>query len=854
MCSRQTGAVRATHTALEGTFVVTGTAGGVVLAPPLPTEITSPTRRSTSSTPLPTTLIVAPTSSTLSTRTRATSTSTERETTTSSSRFTSTPEPSGNDPAAGASGGPEEGFGTRQVIGLSVGIAGAVGLLLAAFLLARCRRRKRLDNTSPAIEPPTEKRASRGYWAGRDQRDIVHISPPLPGLSPAFPRPAESRNTIWPNTIGMALSRPQSGSHSAISSPHYRRASKLLPPKPYASRPYLTLNIPDPRLSVSPPGVSQPATPTRAAPPQIKVQTKTNGPLIGQLSKRPPPLADGRESAMTEFEEDGITSASVASRSASQVWRPPPSDPRSATTYYVADRSGNWVLGRPEMENRRSNIAELDASTPVKATLPSVNAARLSQAGIGHGKGSPIAPPAAQGPERPPAVNLLPAVNILAAAGKAMSAAPSVYSEDRTRKAVPAATAHNVPAMSFSHPEPPRRRSNSLTGRKSHNRSESQDGLLARQDSKKSHGSNNSVSTICSYNGGDEEGGRILDPMSLSPVVESPEAIGQGLGLSNNGRLMFRPPPVRLGLHSPPGQPSPTLGMLQASGNMPRAPAQMASEGAPLRYAPTGRQPQIAVPRRPDPAQFTTGSPAMPTMRIVPQPHDNAIPSAYPSPLRPQRPPLQRDGGQHQQQQQQYPHPRQPARTYPAPEQQRPPAAAYGQYMPYRPQAVGIHQALWGQGPVPGQDGRQGQQEHGWRPQPQPRRTEGEVNMLQQQLRRPDLQQATGGPYPQHIAQQQQQQQQQYARPSMAPSAYSNGSGSGSGSWSSSSSSLAAKRLGNERAATLAVQTTGGGSRHGTDPRWKPAQGEVLLLPQTPGWQPRLTPTRRGDDLFLNVQ
>ncbi|KAL2877416.1 hypothetical protein SGCOL_007357 [Colletotrichum sp. CLE4] len=100
----------------------------------------------------------------------------------------------------------------------------------------------------------------------------------------------------------------------------------------------------------------------------------------------------------------------------------------------------------------------------------------------------------------------------------------------------------------------------------------------------------------------------------------------------------------------------------------------------------------------------------------------------------------------------------------------------------------------------------------------------------------------------------------------------------------STTSSLLSKRLGSERAAALALPNAG--LRH--SPNWRPVRPggpgdgtDMLLspdaalfptppgfpsrnggggtgrgghLPATPTWQPRLTPTRRGDDLFLNVQ
>ncbi len=78
---------------------------------------------------------------------------------------------------------------------------------------------------------------------------------------------------------------------------------------------------------------------------------------------------------------------------------------------------------------------------------------------------------------------------------------------------------------------------------------------------------------------------------------------------------------------------------------------------------------------------------------------------------------------------------------------------------------------------------------------------------------------------------------------------------------SSASSSLLAKRLGADRAAALALdgsdarQAKGKWTRQGGRNLTPPASG-LLGSPglMSPAWQPRLTPTRRGDDLVLSVQ
>jgi hypothetical protein len=72
------------------------------------------------------------------------------------------------------------------------------------------------------------------------------------------------------------------------------------------------------------------------------------------------------------------------------------------------------------------------------------------------------------------------------------------------------------------------------------------------------------------------------------------------------------------------------------------------------------------------------------------------------------------------------------------------------------------------------------------------------------------------------------------------------------------SSFLLAKRVGADRAAALALGDDLGGQSAGRV-KWQREQDgpgfvghDTAVIP--PGWLPKLTPTRRGDDLFLNVQ
>lgn len=150
----------------------------------------------------------------------------------------------------------------------------------------------------------------------------------------------------------------------------------------------------------------------------------------------------------------------------------------------------------------------------------------------------------------------------------------------------------------------------------------------------------------------------------------------------------------------------------------------------------------------------------------------------------------------------------------------------------------------------------------------------------QQQQPRPQRQQRPPslGRMPQRQQQQQQQQQGFYVPPS-ASSHYSSDipqgplltstSTSTTSSADSQSSSLLAKRLGTSRAANMAfpapqpVTTSSsqnkwlrqgqqqGQQQQPSTPKMPPPPQQPAELPATPVWKPRLTPTRRGDDLYL---
>ncbi|KAI1303344.1 hypothetical protein F5Y03DRAFT_385171 [Xylaria venustula] len=262
MCSGQESALPNTHPTLTATLVVPPS-GSPILLPPTTTQTTvstSSTARSTSMTlrtTTRTTQSLTTTTTMLTSASVSTSTSIPVSTTTSAPVSTTNTAPtssSTSEPSATTRLAP------AQVVGISVGVAGAVAIAAGAIFLARFLRPFfQNDNSSGGPDPF----GSRGS-------PIFHISPPVlrtsryrPDIIPRTAPPAPQATQPEPpirspkidrNTIGLAISRPRSflpprPSPKILSSvmstppqvevPLERKPSRLLPP-----RPALTLDIP----------------------------------------------------------------------------------------------------------------------------------------------------------------------------------------------------------------------------------------------------------------------------------------------------------------------------------------------------------------------------------------------------------------------------------------------------------------------------------------------------------------------------------------------------------------------------------------------------------------------------------
>jgi len=607
------------------------------------------------------------------------------------------------------------GLSTVQIAGISFGVVATVALAIGLVFLARCIRKRRFGNRESAY---MSTRSSRGFGLLKSSQNSpqLQISAPI-SKTPVemdFRRPGD-HESMPPSTIGLAISPPPSVISASVArgsgrSMSYTRGVQDVPGLP---KPTLTLTIPP-----------EPVQPQQ-------------GPRM---------VSTGRESVVTEFAEDGEND----SAGGAQIWRPPPTDPHSATTYYVADKWGNWILGN---QNRRSQAAELEVPSRLSRTK-SERAVDAQPESPVEGASQTLAPPtkATQAKLGSPIVFK----DKSTVSGITMS--PSVYSNFSAPQsiALPPGSSSNMPKVL---PPPSTYFDLMRKGSSGDRKSSTQRRKSRRASRAERRKSSDSATTIESASGAFEYEDEIDDEPQedLSPVVESPatpisagtspvtypripgtrSSTSRQLTPQKGPALTLFPAPLRTSVSNPYGQSNPTIRAVEpVKTHRVPAPTQVQNNRQPLNAMTLNPNPNY------NPANIRTGSPEVRTGSAAPE----------------QR--------QKQQQQQQ---------------QRRPSPPQNLQLKPSSAQAS----------------------EH----------------------RRVASIQTT------HSAE----------------------------SYNSNASSLLAKRLGPDRAVAL---TLGGGGQGGIGKsgpgKWKredDRDGQGLeQLPATPGWLPKLTPTRRGDDLFLNVQ
>ncbi|KAK2934431.1 hypothetical protein FoTM2_005678 [Fusarium oxysporum f. sp. vasinfectum] len=657
ICNGRPGAVHPTYLTITATLVL-APSGGVVTFPSVTTKTTS--RPDTSSTirTLPTTLVIdtssppviprpstKPISSTTRSTAREQSTTdssddsdiisiteppftkpttfeTSTYTSTSSSESETTTDVQGGAGGAGGASKDEDSddsdkLSTEQVAGISVGVLAAVGVAVGAIVLARYYRRRKYPQIKTGFLPMRDTwgyKPDRSDNGGHNSWMVHQLRPDLDPTNHPPPPPTSNRRSVKPETIGVALSPPPSSRNTAVHTSPLRRLSKLLPAKPTIpdlsvgdtnDKPLPLLHAEqadgrrqdaghlsrDESSSIPPPTLAAAAwtgrsKPTPPAPLKLQIPQaeKPAGPAVRMSN---------RESNVTEFEEDRT---SISPNANTQVWRPP-TTPLSATTYYVADQYGNWVLGNPK---RASVIARGSQDS------------KVSQEGAPRPPNNDNAPLGSA--ERSGTRSLAPPAEIIP------GGAPSRPGGPRPQ----------YPSPFFSSQSHPRR---SASNRRS----------MTRPLTRPREDSSSSSATIITTSTESSSSIPSVAPeqqVSLSPVVESPQSVRArqqqpqipprdprrasqmgNPGVSVNPRAA---PPTRQVVYSPPGQPSPTLGLMQP----PSAYYAALQSKAQLNAQPQ-QKPQSAVQSM-QPADNTGTQAASSTMRIVepsPEPDETTEPA-----------------------------------------------------------------------------------------------------------------------------------------------------------------------------------------------------------------------------------
>ena len=652
--------------------------------------------------------------------------------------------------AAAANGGGNETSGSLdkgQVVGISVGVTAAAAVALGVIVLARYYRRRKRGSVFgfvPLGDSKSNKKQDRDSdsWIAYQIRSPLNPNPPPP--------PTAYNPSSWrPDTIGLAVSPPPR--RDGMSRTPNRPMSKLLPEK-------LDLSLSWPRGYSAPENkaatLQVPSIPPRLAsfedrnkpqpPPPLNLHIPRETSLMQAL-----PAQTGRESMMTEFEEDG-----AGQLESSRIWRPPSALPPSDAPYYVADKHGNWVLRDPR---RSRDPAQKESSARSGNDFrPTVEAAGPGEILPQTRDQAPavIAPtyhnlPLFSNPHQSHS-NLLPPLFV--SAPNPQPAPKTVPYKTRAASTDSDVTVFSTSSDDMNDPSPPEEPPSNLSP----------------------------VAESPHPGGG-------VSPVTYPKIHDRVPSSAAAAPVRPPPRSSMRPPRSNQAPYFPPGQPSPTLGMMR-----PPPPTARGPYSAP----PRGRPPYA------NPAAVRTGSPSVRMLEPSPEPDDRSrLPSAqqrgpYPA-FVPNRTSFQRASGNFQ-----------PPQAPPYPSFSEPSRQISNRYPPF---------------PV-----------NPSRPPPQPTNT----RYLQ--------------PVPSQVP------RSQEGPPHPPPAPFAGGNRPSTPELGAPAGSLLQKRLGTDRAANMTLPT----DTPSHEGKWKrksslsAAAGPATPkrpdgTPATPTW---MTPTRRGDDLFLSVQ
>ncbi|KXX73923.1 hypothetical protein MMYC01_209671 [Madurella mycetomatis] len=757
MCSAVSDAASKTHPVIVATSV-TNPSGTRSLPVPTPTETVTSTRTTTAL--RGTTTTVAPDESISQTTPPTNARSTAYPNTAS-------PTPSASRPQLDSS----------QIAGITLGCAAVVIFGILLVFLGRCIRRRRFGDLEAGFSKMRES-MSLGRKSRHGNLPVVQITSPLDRI-PAErnltdPRWQPNQPTAQPEAVGLAIS--PFGAGAAVRDPSGLTPTPVPAPAPAPAQwrvPKVVLtpasNAPTPKADRSPPK----PTLTLAIPkgPERVIQVP----------------ASRRDSVVTEFAEDGEYEVAPVG---STIWRPPPTDPQSATRYYFVDKGGNWILRNTSTrgpETRKPQKMPSPAppaihevpSVPVKAELPSPeDKTKAERAKEAYGGFSPdaVVPPLRL-PFKPDQAKLGSPI-----AFKDQRREPRFSSSHpRARLSQTAETVLREPASAKNRPPDTYfamiREARDLTGGKNRRRSARRTSRRVSQDSA------TSIESAVAEPFEDEDIIEDEPQVDLSPVVESPQApISPGKSPVTYPKI--RRPTDRQQVAAFNRTPEADL--------LPPAHRYNMWHPQQTNYRTAGEN---VSPRR----NVTPAGPPQPNWGPRPwnAPSLNPVPNRNPGQLR--------TG---------------------SPETRLSPVSPIEQQYWQRQRQVANPASYWSQPQRPRARTRP--------PQPTPLYELPAENIPQTQYNSPP-QQRNITPRPAE-------------RSSPSPQTPLSAD-------SSSQSSLLAKRRGADKAAVLALADDSGkdATLRKAKTGWTREEPSGPV-PITPGWVPELTPTRKGNDLFLNVR
>ncbi|KAL1842645.1 hypothetical protein VTJ49DRAFT_4556 [Mycothermus thermophilus] len=408
MCVNVSNAQPQTHTAIAATLIQSET--GPLL---LPTSISTTTPTRTAQTPgltttTPTVTLPGGTSSTSITGLPAGFVPISPVTGTSTTRTlrpiaTTSPDDAPDPPK----------FTSAQIAGIALGSAAALVFGILLILLARCLRKKKFRDLEANGFFKIRDSMSPGGKKKKKNREGSDNSPDVMEITAPLPKPKTSHDPLYPHW------QPQIPAHAAVGlglPPTAARGGVMVRPSPATASLSATASPtrpakPTPRVKeiTIPPAAAAVATaPTATAaqarpqesaprnPPRVVISSPTEPQTTRTAGNSPPkptltlaipkqqtaltrpPAPAVRDSVVTEFAEDGEGDPTSASTS---VWRPPPSDPQSATTIYFADKSGNWILrntSAPHRDAEPAGTASRRAAPGATPSRPAVQDVRSS--------------------------------------------------------------------------------------------------------------------------------------------------------------------------------------------------------------------------------------------------------------------------------------------------------------------------------------------------------------------------------------------------------------------------------------------------------------------------------------------